>query len=412
MKESGITRRNFLKTSTASAAAVGLSTALSYRNVLGANGRINVGVIGCGGMGSHHLRRLVNASEAGELNVKVIAVCDIYEPRKLRAKETCGGTAYHDYRKLLDNKDIDVVWIAVPDHWHARMSIDAMEAGKDIYCEKPMTRYWHEAKEVYRTVLRTRRVMQIGSQGCSDNSWKQAHELIKEGKIGKLVWAQTSIGRNSKAGDWCYHVDVDAGPHNLDWNAFLGSAPKRPFDPERFFRWRKYWDYSGGIATDLFSHVLHALIKAIGPEFPRRVVAGGGVYVHKDRETPDTFHMIADYPGEYSVVVVSSQANEQGLPVVIRGHEATMYLSGGNISIRPERIYAEDREELTVKVKPVGDVLAAHHRNFLECVRTREWPNCNAELGYKVAVAYLLSVECYRENKVKLFDPVKEDVIA
>jgi len=406
-----MSRRQFLGR-TAIALGTGVTTALSAKRVLGANDRIRVGVIGCGGMGTNHLKRLVNASQAGELNVQVVAVCDIFEPRKERAKEISGGTAYHDYRKLLERKDIDVVWIATPDHWHARMSIDAMEAGKDIYCEKPMTRYWQEAKEVYRTVLRTGRIMQVGSQGCSDPKWKKAHELISKGYIGKIVWSQTSIGRNSKGGDWNYSIDLTAGPHNLDWNAFLGSAPKRPFDPERFFRWRKYWDYSGGIATDLFSHVLHALLKTIGPEFPRRVVAGGGIFVHKDRETPDTFHMIADYPSEHSVVAVSSQANEQGLPVVIRGHEATMYLTGSNISIRPERIYADEREEMNIQVKGVGDLLKAHHRNFIECVRSRKQPNCHAELAYKVTIAILLAVKSYRENKVMLFDPVKEEVVS
>jgi predicted dehydrogenase len=414
VKGGRVNRRDFLKemgTALGTIAAVNVVPS----KVFGANDRIRIGVIGCGGMGTAHLRGLVGMSKSGEENIEVVAVCDIYEPRKARAEKISGAKVFHDYRELLELKDVDVVWIATPDHWHAKMAIDAMEAGKDIYLEKPMTHTWQEAKEVFRTAKRTGRIVQVGSQWCSEPKWKKANELIRAGEIGKVVWAQTSYCRNSREGEWNYPIDKEASPQNLDWDMWLGwkfgLAPKRPFDPERYFRWRKYWDYSGGIATDLFPHVLHTLLTAIGPEFPRRVVAGGGIYVHKDREVPDTFHMIADYPGEYSVVVLSSMANEKGVSTMIRGHEATMYLDGQNISIEPERI-ATGKEQKTVELPPVPDLLKEHHKDFLRCVRERKEPNCPVDLAYKVMVAVDMAVLSYREGKVKMFDPAKEEMIS
>ncbi|MBI3920443.1 MAG: Gfo/Idh/MocA family oxidoreductase [Armatimonadetes bacterium] len=410
MKNEEITRREFVKTAAATAATVGLGASLLPSRVMGANDRINIGVIGVGGMGYGHLDGMCNAAEKGEENLNVVAVCDIYEPRKEGAKARCGGEVFHDYRKLLERKDIDAVLIASPDHWHSRMTIDALEAGKDVYCEKPMTHTWEEAKEVYHTVQRTGRVLQVGSQGCSEDRWQKAHDLIASGAIGKLVWSQTSICRNSKEGEWDYYgIDLNAGPHNLDWDAFLGPATKRPLDLERYFRWRKYWDYSGGIATDLFAHVLHALFKAIGPEFPNRVVSGGGIFIHKNREVPDTFHVLMDFPSNHSVVCMSSMCNEQGTPVVVRGHEATMQLSGGDIVVQPERIFAEEREVLRVPTR--GASQADHRHNWLECIRTREKPACDVELAYKTMVAIDLSTRSFREGKVMRFDPEKQEML-
>ena len=400
-----LSRRKFIA---ASAGAVLATTAASRARIFGANETLGVALIGAGGQGSNHLRRLVKNEQA-----RVVAVCDIYKPRLERAKAVSGAQGYHEYEKLLARKDIDCVWVATPDHWHARMAIEAMEAGKDVYCEKPMARYWHEARDFYRAVEATGRVVQIGSQDTSREVWREAQRQVEAGKLGKLVWSQTSIARNVRDGDWKYGVDLRAGPHNLDWQRFLGPAEKRPYDAERFFRWRKYWDYSGGIATDLFVHVLHSLCIPLGNEWPVRVVSAGGVFVHKDRETPDTFHALIDYEGGHTVFVAGTQANEQGLPVVIRGHEATMYLSGSDVEIRPERIYGAGRKQETYRARDVGDSIAAHHRNFFDCVRRRDpQTNCNALLGYKVDIAADMAVECWRQDKVLRFDPETQEVSA
>jgi predicted dehydrogenase len=350
-------------------------------------------------------------AETKEENIQIVAVCDIYDPRKNRAQTTTNATLHHDYRKLLENKDIDAVWIATPEHWHAIQAVEAMQAGKDLYLEKPMVRYVDEARKVYETAVRTGRIVQVGSQGTTDPKWQRAKALIKEGKIGTAVWSQTSYCRNSVRGEWNYSIDADASPSNLDWNAFLGPAPKRPFDKDRFFRWRKYWDYSAGITSDLFPHVMHPLFIAMDLGFPTRVSATGGIYVHPDREVPDTIHLLADFPSGHTMLVAGSTANETGLETLIRGHKANMYLGGNGVVIRPERTFAEEVEELRETIPAPEREIPAHQKNFLKCVRTREQPNCPIELAYKVHVAVGLAETAYRESKTMRFDPEKKVVL-
>ena len=409
MDGKGLTRRDFLK---GSAAAVGLGlvgggSVMASPRVLGANDRILIGLVGCGSRGTSHLRGLVEKSRTPEGKLAVVAVSDIYQPRKDRAKEISGGEVYHDYRKLLERNDLDAVVIATPDHWHARMAIDAMDAGKDVYLEKPMTYTWEEAREVVTVVNRTGRVLQVGAQSCSQDQWWKANKLIKDGAIGKVLWTTGSYSRNSTKGEWNYNIDESASPDNLDWKTWLGSAPKRPFDKERYFRWRKYWDYSGGIATDLFYHQLSHLQIALGPEFPSRVSAGGGIYVQHDRDVPDTFHMIIDYPSGHSVVLCSSMANRQGVPELIRGHEATMYFESPGVVVRPEDEFKESRQEITVATEP----RSSHMDNWLECIRTRNRPHLDADTAYRIMVAINLGVQSYRKERVMKFDPEKQRLV-
>jgi predicted dehydrogenase len=184
------------------------------------------------------------------------------------------------------------------------------------------------------------------------------------------------------------------------------SAPRR-IDKERYFRWRKYWDYSGGIATDLFYHQLSHLQIALGPEFPSRVMAGGGIYVQNDREVPDTYSTIIEYPTLHSVVLCSSMANRQSVQEMIRGHEATMYFEAPGVVVRPEKEFEEARKEIQVATEPRPD----HWVNFLECVRTRNQPHLNAEVGYKIMTAIQLGVLAFRTGKIMSFDPAKEETI-
>jgi len=374
--------------------------ALQSPRVMGANDRIRIGAIGCGSMGLAHLRSMVDQSETNEENIQVIAVCDIYEPRKNAAKALTGGTVYHDYRKLLENKDVDVVLIATPEHWHAQQVIDAMEAGKDLYLEPPIVRHLEDAKNVYQTALRTKRIIQVGSQSTAEEKWSKANELIKAGKIGKPVWSQISACRNSREGEWNDHIDTDASPSNLDWNAFLGPAPKRPFDTERFFRWRKFEDYSAGITSELFPHVMHPLFIALDLDLPTRVTATGGIYVHPDREVPDTIHLLADFPSGHTMLVVGCTANEQGLETMIRGHKANMYLGGDAVVIRPEPVYADEIEETREAVPALSiDPMRANEKNLWQSVRSREKPRCPIDLAYKVPVTVGLAELAYRQNR-------------
>lgn len=379
---------------------------------LNASDRIRVGLIGCGSLGSgHHIPKLLEMSRDPKINIQLAAVCDIYEPRKQQAKEKTGAELFHDYRKMLDRSDIDAVVIVTPDHWHAKMAIDAMEAGKDVHVEKPMTLHWEQAKQVYETSERLGRVVQVGAEGASRDMFWQARKLIDAGAIGKLVWVSGGVYRNVPEGDWNWPMDANCSEKNLDWNAFLGPATKRPFDPERYFRFRKYWDYSGGVAHDLIAHVLAATQICVGPEFPTRISAAGGIYVHHDRETPDTFSMQVEYPGQYLCTFVCTQTTEQGDRLTIRGDKGTIRFSNnktpGQVFITPEQPYAEKMKEITVEEQPRVD----HDVNFIECMRSRSKPHYDALTGYKAMVALSLAVRSWREGKMFRFDPQQQEIV-
>jgi len=438
-------RRDFIRKSVAGAAAVGLGAlgAPAPGSVLGANDRIRFAVVGVGGMGTGHVGELTNMSKDRDLNIQLTAVCDVYDARIERAKGICGGEGYRDYRELIDRANVDAVVIASPDHWHAQMSLDCLDAGIHVYCQKPMTLYWEEAKAVYERVQSTGLTFQVGAQGCSDDVFWQAQKLVKSGALGKLIWSQTGAFRNVPGGDWNYGLDFGADPtKNLDWDLWLGPAPKRPFELDRYCNFRKFWDYSGGLATDLLYHSLSHMLIALGPQFPIRVVASGGTYAAFDREVPDCFHVLVDYPPEgnapktyqagektleakngdqtveiakyrmegvpgHTMAMHATGANEQGLPELIRGEEGTLYFEGPGVLIRPERPYEDKRQELQVAREPRSD----HMTNFVNSIRGTEKPHLDALAGYMTEVAIALSVASYREKKVKLFDPVKQKVI-
>ena len=193
-----------------------------------------------------------------------MAVCDVYEKRKKANAEKFKCDGYLDYREILGRSDVDAVIVATPDHWHAKIALDAMDHGKDVYLEKPMCHTNEEIKQLVNTVKETKRVLQVGSQTTSGDQWWKARKAIADGMIGKMIMSQGSYHRNSIEGEWNWDIDKEAGPDGkgdnyIDWKTWLGPAPKRPYDADRFFRFRKYWDYSGGIATDLFYHVVAPL---------------------------------------------------------------------------------------------------------------------------------------------------------
>ncbi|MFQ6099349.1 MAG: Gfo/Idh/MocA family protein [Armatimonadota bacterium] len=408
--EPGMNRRAFLRRSVAGAGIVGASAfgGPAFGTVLGANDRINLAVIGTGNRGTYHVKQLVKMAEKGDANISLMAVCDVYEPRMKRAVDISGAKGFLDYTEVLKITDLDGVVIATPDHWHAKMTIDAMQAGKDVYVEKPMTLYWEEAKEVCAVQRRPDRVVQVGVQSASDDRYWKANEVIRSGGLGKLIWSTAGYYRNRPGGDWNYRIDPDADPKtNLDWKRWLGPAPDRPWDPERYFRFRKFWDYSGGLATDLLYHSLAHIEIALGPEFPKRVVASGGIYAHHDREVPDTFHVLIDFPSEHTVALFSTQANKTGVRELIRGEEATLSFEGPGVVVEPEEPFKDKRERLEIARQP----RAGHMQNWLQCMRTREKPHMDAETGYKVQVPISLSVRAYREEKVMRFDPKKQEVV-
>jgi predicted dehydrogenase len=421
------TRRDFVKTGIAAAGATAIYHTNVHARVLGANDRINIGCIGIGGRGSGDMRW---AMEVGKNSrpAQVVAVCDVYQKRLNRAKDfSKAELATLDYREVIARKDVDAVIIATPDHWHAPIAIEAMKAGKDVYCEKPMTRTVEEAKRFYETAKATKRIVQIGSQTTSSDQWWKARKAIEDGMIGQLLMSQGSYHRNSTKGEWNYDIDPNAGPEAkgddyIDWKMWLGSAPKRNYDAERFFRFRKYWDYSGGIATDLFYHVVAPLNICWGEaQFPQKVMASGGIYVFKDgREVPDTFHLIAEFPKGHSLVLSSSLANSQHIPGLIRGHEGTiMMVPGGqfesrvqSITVTPEGIAKKAFVEKWGKevVELQTEKREDHMENFLRCVKTREKVVLDALTAYKAMTTIGMSVQSYREGRALYFNEATQRV--
>jgi predicted dehydrogenase len=454
-----IPRRSFLKAG-AGMAAMGWAPLPAWARVLGANDRLNLAMIGCGGMGHSHLRSLMgrpdDPSDVGRRerdNIRVTRVCEVYRRRLNSAigytasGEPAAGTM--DYREVLDDKDVDAVVIVTPDHWHTKMAIEAMEAGKDVYCEKPLSLTVEQAIQCRDAVRRTGRVLQVGPQATADDRFWKAREAIGRGRIGKVVWSQGSYCRNSREGQFNWQIHPDAtpdAPKDSDgyvwWDQWLGwehgLAERIPWNPDHFFRFRKYWAYNGGVATDLLYHKLAPLLLAIsGPdgEYPRRVSAAGGQYIEKDgRDIPDTFIMTVDYPSEHTVVLASVMVNDTGFEDVIRGQFGTMNFGRG-LQISEQRVWwREFREANSDRVEhamvaddsgreqpdpPPGQAaltIDSERRrdlmgNFFDAIRDGAELQCNIDLGCSTMVAIKMGVEAYRTRRTLHWDAEKERVV-
>jgi predicted dehydrogenase len=376
-------------------------------------------------MGSGHLGEMVRRTQ--EENIEVVAVSDVYRRRLLRAQNTCKGEGYADYRKLLERKDIDAVLIATPDHWHGRISIHALEAGKHVYCEKPMTHTTEQAIQVRNAVRNAKKVFQVGPNATAEDTCWKASQAIQEGRIGKVTWAHAAYNRNARTCLFNAHQKIDpgAGPDQegedyIDWNMWLGHewglAPKIPWTPEHFFRFRKYFPYNGGVATDLLYHKLAPLLIAVAGangEYPARVNASGGLFIEKDgREIPDTFLMTADFPSEWALFLVSTLTNDAGIPDRIYGKHGTLEMSGDpllrfNGEFKDEFIAANGKEELRIPTEKRRDLKG----NWFDAIRGKDTVRCNAELGAATMVAIKMAVESYRQRKTFLWDKSKEQMV-
>lgn len=408
MKAAGVTAAGVMVSSLATSPVYSVAP----MRVLGANDRINVGFIGVGGQGLRHVQAVMSLAES--MNVQPVAVCDIWNKRKMQAAKegkVAANKIYHDYRKLLEDKDVDVVLIGTPEHWHAKIATDALESGRACYIEKPMTRTLDEALKLRATVTRTKGVVQVGSQGCSAAIWRRANQLIKDGKIGKVVWSQGSYCRNSKDGEWNYPIDPEANESNLDWKTWLGNCKPRAWDPRRYFRWRKFSDYSAGILSDLFPHRLHPLMVALGPEYPKHVACIGTIVAHPDRDVADNTQMLVEFPSGSTMVIAGATCNEKGLDDVIRGNKASIYFGGNKIDIKPERPYVDEIDPYQENVEGAAGSMTDHWRNFLEAIRTNGKPNCDIDLATKVQVIVSLAEMSWQKGKMIEFDPVKMKVV-
>ncbi len=423
-----ISRRKFvvgLAGTTAGIATFGSTlgmSAKSYSRIIGANERLNIGVIGCGGMANSHMNALLKMKQSD--NVEIAAVNDVYTNRLDKAKELTQGKAFKNYQDILERKEIDYVLIATPEHWHYQMTLDAIDAGKHIYVEKPMTHTIKQAKDIVDKVSMAKLKLQVGVQGMSDDSYETAHKMIQDGALGKVVMAHIDYSRNYLDDFWTKEFDTDIKPGvNLDWEAWLGPAPKRPWDPKRYFEWRRYWDYSGGIATDLFIHRVTRLIKSVGLRFPDYVVATGGKwnFVDSVAEIPDTFNMMLDYPEKTTVMLVSSLANDTPIRHVIRGHKATMEFTKEGFTVTPQESSNTDAisgtgedvggSELFTHHKSGAEDVTLHHRNLQQAIRENESLHCDQNLGYYGVVACMMGVRSLRDRKYLKWDTQNETVI-
>jgi len=431
-------RRHFLQ----STAAASLLAAQK----VSANDRIRIALIGAGGMGSGDTRY-----ELSYPGVELAAVCDIYDGRLARAKENWGNHIFttRDYREVLARKDVDTVIVATPDHWHSRITIDALDAGKDVYCEKPMVHYVQEGKEVIAAQQRSGRILQIGSQYVSSLVYQKARDLLQAGAIGQLNMVEAWLDRNTAIGAWEYSIPPDASQENIDWDRFLGNAPKVPFEPVRLFRWRNYRDYGTGVAGDLFVHLLSGLHFATRSLGPTRVMATGGLRYWKDgRDVPDVMLALLDYPKtdthpDFTLALrvnFKSGVGEERFGFRFVGSEGVMNTSpaGVTISTTPpeaephytidtfpkavqERFLAEYhkkypqtnptadgmRPEKEEKYVPPEDHDAhrEHHGAFLQAVRTRKPFLEDGVFGFRAAGPALLSNAAYFERRICQWDP-------
>jgi predicted dehydrogenase len=443
-------RRDFLKTTAAGASALTLSAA-GYNRVYGANDRIRIGFLGVGGRCQQHIDVIVRMQKENKPVVPV-AVCDVWDGDQTLGRgkgrglypsaKRCGirvddkEHVTKDYRKILEQKDVDVVTIATPDHWHARMAIDAMKAGKDVYCEKPMTRTIAEAQAVVKTARDTKQVLTVGVQSMADPTWLEAYEYIRAGKIGKVLQGQTSYYRNSIGGQWRYYpLKKDMTPQTIDWDMWLGHkfdvdgvklgpAPgKKPFDRAVWAQWRCYWEFGGGMFTDLFVHQTTHLISAMGVRYPARVVGAGGIYLEYDnRDVPDVATVVADYEEGCQFIISATMCNNTQLGEMIRGRLATIRFisssTSGNDYMKGCEVYDQQisggpAKPAEVFSRPVhtfensqkGDATYALFENFLECVRSRKRETLSTpELGAAAFTTVNMGVQSYRQGRVLFWD--------
>jgi len=401
------TRRGFLRGATQGAAAL---SAASYVRIQGANRRINLGLIGCGERGLHDMG-LFQRND----NVEVVAVADIYGANIDRAQQKAPrAQAFTEYRKLLEVKDMQAVLIATPDHWHARQTIDALAAGKDVYVEKPLTLTIEEGPDIVKAARVNDRICQVGMQQRSGRHYLQAKaEYIDSGKIGKVTLARTWWHGNT------YHLrrapaSLQTRPSNLDWARFLGPVKWRDYDPQQYFNWRAYLDFGGGQITDLFTHWIDVVHMFMGQDIPVSAVAAGGVFQYKDgRTAPDTINVLLEYPTEFTATFEATLApGIRGAAIEICGTQGRLWIDRNRYEFHP---VGRGAQPSIVKAEagegPVDLMTLDHVNNFLECVETRKLPNGDVLIGHRSAQASHLGNIAYVQKRRLKFDPVREEIL-
>ena len=408
-------RREFLKTT----AAAGL--ALAPARALGANERVVAGFIGAGRQGQGNIRSFLKQE-----NVEIAAVCDVYEPNLEKGAAAAGGRAakVKDFRRVLDNKDINAVVISSPDHWHAYQMAAACQAGKDVYVEKPISVTVEEGRRMVEIARRYERVVQVGTQQRSGTHFQKAVDLVRSGRLGKISMIRTWNYGNASPEGIGNPPDSDP-PTTLDWDMWLGPAPKVPFNANRFgvaddrwssFRW--FWDYAGGMMTDWGVHLIDIVQWAMDVEAPLAVSAAGGKLFLKDnRETPDTLLVTYEYPGFFVTYenreLNGSPLNGKGYGILFHGTDGTLFVDRAGWDLVPEKrgrgAEAVNRTD-PAEEKSSNNHSRDHFANFLDCVKSRKKPISDIEIGHRSTSACLLGNVAYRGHRRIEWDAKTERV--
>ncbi len=443
-------RRGFLKVAGAASAGTLTSSMIAPRlyaltsleepqeQPVAANDHIQIALIGAGGQGQGDTKTAVQVP-----GVKLVAVADCYNGRLERSKEIWGKDVFttRDYNEILARKDIDAVIIGTPDHWHKQASVDAMKAGKDVYCEKPMIHLYADGPEMIAASKSTGRILQIGSQRVSSMTYIKAKELLASGAIGKLNMVTAHWDRNSSLGAWNYTIPPDASVETCDWPRFLGTAPKIPFNAEHFFQWRKWKAYGSGVAGDLFVHLFSGTHFITGSHGPTRGMATGGLrYWNDGRDALDVMLGLFDYPQGFnlSLRVNFVDGGEESEGLTFTGDEGTMEIGWHGVTVN--RVPRDPEPGLTVDTfpeamqqqiesayakkyprkhpqgpPPVGSEQYVvpegysdsydHFKNFFAAVRSRQPVVEDAVFGYRAAGAALLSNLSVERGAVVGWDP-------
>ena len=398
-------RRTFLKNASRVASTTAIAmTAASYSRVLGANDAIQLGVIGVGDRGRHVMSLFMNNPQ-----VRVVAVADVYAQQiDLAKQKAVDAVAFSDHRKLLEVKELNAVLIATPDHWHTATAIDALNAGKDVYVEKPLTRTPEEGPLIVKAARINNCICQVGMQQRSGKHYLQAkREYFDTGKLGRITLARTWWHGNT------YHLrkapeSLQTKPGNLDWAQFLGPLKWRDYDPQQYFNWRAYLDFGGGQVTDLFTHWIDVVHMMTGKEIPTAASAIGGVYAYKDgRTAPDTINVALQYPdpNEFTATFEATLApGITGAALEIAGTEGRLYIDRTKFDFFP----VKERTPITVQGYPQPDhadgLTQDHVNNFLECVQSRKLPNGDVLIGHRSAQASHLGNISYVQRRRIDFD--------
>jgi len=430
-------RRDFLAHA-AQAAAVVSTTALGADQVLGANGRVNVGLIGCGGRGM-----LVARLMAGVPNVRFTAVCDVYDVHSARAQEWAGPgcQSFRDFRKLLDRKEVDAVLIATPDHWHAIPTVLACKAGKDVYVEKPLGHTIKEGRAMVEAARRHSRIVQAGIQHRSAPHYREAAQIVQSGQLGPVhfvrIWNYINMFPNGIG-----RAPDSEPPPGVDWDFYLGPAPKVPFNKNRFvgtYRW--FWDYGGGMVTDYGTHRFDSMHQIMGAAAPLSVTASGGRYEIKDGgETPDVIQVTYEYPGfilSYEACDLNAHGAGGRTPgksyYLARGKEdrphgeafygtsGTLFADRLGFEVSPELKPAQHQAGTAKDAAPLGlrmarkegsgpDATNLHVKDFIDCVRSRKEPVGDVAIGHRATIVAHLGNIAYRTGRKIRWDAAKEEI--